>query len=217
MARSLSQTLTLTRHLSPKSSSSSSRLITLRAQSNLPFHNDQTDPATDSSATVDPLLRKLEDAIHRIIVRKSAPDWLPFVPGASYWVPPPRSRSHGLAQLVEKLANPLTEEESMSMTTVRGWPSSSYFIQGLFFFYYWILVKIGSFSFNFGRNSSIIGCICTIWSFGSGCESVCFFLPKKIYLFFNEEIKVHLGVGFIWFSWNWWKYSSVLLAWHCDK
>ncbi|KAK9923989.1 hypothetical protein M0R45_032380 [Rubus argutus] len=130
MARSLSQTLTLTRHLSPKSSSSSSRLITLRAQSNLPFHNDQTDPATDSSATVDPLLRKLEDAIHRIIVRKSAPDWLPFVPGASYWVPPPRSRSHGLAQLVEKLANPLTEEESMSMTTVRGWPSSSYFIQG---------------------------------------------------------------------------------------
>lgn len=65
-------------------------------------------------------------------------------------------------------------------------------------------VKIGSFSFNFGRNGLIIGFICTIWSLGSGCESVCFFLPKKIY-FFNEEIKVHLGVGFIWFSWNWWK------------
>ncbi|XP_062026265.1 uncharacterized protein LOC133742592 [Rosa rugosa] len=125
MARSLSQTLTLTRHLSPKTSSS---FITLRAQSNLPFHYDQSDPAAADS--VDPLLRKLEDAIHRIIVRKSAPDWLPFVPGASYWVPPPRSRSHGLAQLVEKLANPLTEEESMSMTTVRGWPSSAYFIQG---------------------------------------------------------------------------------------
>ncbi|XP_004303817.1 PREDICTED: uncharacterized protein LOC101314195 [Fragaria vesca subsp. vesca] len=132
MARSLSQTLTLTRHLSPKtSSSSSSRFITLRAQSNLPFHHDQTEPSpADSSPAVDPLLRKLEDAIHRIIVRKSAPDWLPFAPGASYWVPPPRSRSHGLAQLVEKLANPLTEEESMSMTTVRGWPSSAYFIHG---------------------------------------------------------------------------------------
>ncbi|KAM5579868.1 hypothetical protein ABKV19_009559 [Rosa sericea] len=126
MARSLSQTLTLTRHLSPKTSSS---FITLRAQSNLPFHCDQSDPAA-AADSVDPLLRKLEDAIHRIIVRKSAPDWLPFVPGASYWVPPPRSRSHGLAQLVEKLANPLTEEESMSMTTVRGWPSSNYFIQG---------------------------------------------------------------------------------------
>ncbi|XP_050382043.1 uncharacterized protein LOC126798984 [Argentina anserina] len=133
MARSLSQTLTLTRrHLTPKTpSSSSSRFIALRAQSSLPFHHDQTDPAaSDSSPAVDPLLRKLEDAIHLIIVRKSAPDWLPFVPGASYWVPPPRSRSHGLAQLVEKLANPLTEEESMSTTTVRGWPSSAYFTQG---------------------------------------------------------------------------------------
>ncbi|CAN6571023.1 hypothetical protein ACFX13_025328 [Malus domestica] len=130
MARSsISQTLTLTRHLSPKSSPSSSRLITLRAQSTLPFHHD---PPTDSSADSpsDPLLRKLEDAIHRIIVRRSAPDWLPFLPGASYWVPPPRSRSHGLAQLVDKLANPLSEEETMSMSTVRGWPSSAYFIEG---------------------------------------------------------------------------------------
>jgi len=30
-------------------------------------------------------LRKLEDALHSIIVRQSAPDWLPFVPGSSYW------------------------------------------------------------------------------------------------------------------------------------
>ncbi|CAN6573777.1 unnamed protein product [Malus baccata var. baccata] len=130
MARSISQTLTLARHLSSKSSPpSSSRLINLRAQSTLPFHHD---PPTDSSADSpsDPLLCKLEDAIHRIIVRRSAPDWLPFLPGASYWVPPPRSRSHGLAQLVDKLANPLSEEETMSMTTVRGWPSSAYFIEG---------------------------------------------------------------------------------------
>ncbi|PON53164.1 hypothetical protein TorRG33x02_205670 [Trema orientale] len=133
MARSLSQTLTLTRHLSPKSPqpSSSSILLTLRTQSNLPssHHNDLTD-LTDASASNDPLLRKLEDAIHRIIVRRSAPDWLPFLPGSSYWVPPPRSRNYGLTQLVEKLANPLTEEESMSTTTVRGWPSSDYFVQG---------------------------------------------------------------------------------------
>ncbi|CAL9009441.1 unnamed protein product [Prunus brigantina] len=145
MARSISQTLTLTRHLSSKSSpSSSSRLITLRAQSNLPFHHDPTtDSSTDSPS--DPLLRKLEDAIHRIMVRRSAPDWLPFLPGTSYWVPPPRSRSTGLAQLVDKLANPLTEEETMSMTTIRGWPSSAYFIEGLIEFLdhvYWILFKI---------------------------------------------------------------------------
>ena len=136
MARSLSQTLTLTRHFSAKSPqpSSSSILLTLRTQSNLPSRNsnDLTD-LTDASASSDPLLRKLEDAIHRIIVRRSAPDWLPFLPGSSYWVPPPRSRNYGLTQLVEKLANPLTEEESMSTTTVRGWPSSEYFMQGLAF------------------------------------------------------------------------------------
>ncbi|XP_062109921.1 uncharacterized protein LOC133821791 [Humulus lupulus] len=133
MARSLSQTLTLTRHLSPKSPqpSCSSILLAHRTQSSLPSHtNDLADLTDAASSSSDPLLRKLEDAIHRIIVRRSAPDWLPFVPGSSYWVPPPLSRNYGLTQLVEKLANPLTEEESMSTTTVRGWPSSDYFIQG---------------------------------------------------------------------------------------
>jgi hypothetical protein len=81
------------------------------------------------------LLRKLEDAIHRIIVRRAAPDWLPFLPGSSYWVPSPRSTSGslGIAHLVEKLANPLSDEESLSTTTVRGWPSSDYFVKGTFF------------------------------------------------------------------------------------
>ncbi|KAF4357129.1 hypothetical protein F8388_002334 [Cannabis sativa] len=93
-------------------------------------NNDLTDINDSSSSSSDPLLTKLEDDIHCIIVRRSAPDWLPFRRGSSYWVPPPRSRKCGLTQLVEKLANPLTEEESMSTTTVRGWPSSDYFIQG---------------------------------------------------------------------------------------
>ncbi|EXB82935.1 hypothetical protein L484_003796 [Morus notabilis] len=138
MARSLSQTLTLSRHhLSPKfpQPSSSSLLLSLRTQSNLPSSHggggDLADLSDASSSSSDPLLRKLEDAIHRIIVRRSAPDWLPFLPGASYWVPPPRSRNYGLNHLVEKLANPLTQEESMSTTTVRGWPSSDYFIHGV--------------------------------------------------------------------------------------
>ncbi|PPS03621.1 hypothetical protein GOBAR_AA17043 [Gossypium barbadense] len=42
--------------------------------------------------------------------------------------PHPTSQSYGLAQIVEKLANRLTPEESLS-TTVRGWPSSEYFIK----------------------------------------------------------------------------------------
>ncbi|XWS16615.1 hypothetical protein CRYUN_Cryun34aG0105200 [Craigia yunnanensis] len=129
MARSLSQTII---KLSPitKPRPSSSHLFSLRTQSNQPNHSDLSDPSTDSSSSSDPLLRKLEDAIHQIIVRRSAPDWLPFLPGSSYWVPPSTAQSVGLAQLVEKLANPLTPEESMSATTVRGWPSSNYFIEG---------------------------------------------------------------------------------------
>ncbi|KAK8514287.1 hypothetical protein V6N13_063184 [Hibiscus sabdariffa] len=119
MARSLSQSIL---KLSPiaKPRPSPSRLLSLRTQSNQPSPSDSSDP----------LLRKLEDAIQRIIVRRSAPDWLPFIPGSSYWVPPSTARSYGLAQLVEKLANPLTPDESMSTTTARGWPSSDYFIQG---------------------------------------------------------------------------------------
>ncbi|PSR85205.1 Cadherin-4 like [Actinidia chinensis var. chinensis] len=74
-------------------------------------------------------LRKLEDVIHSIIVRRSAPDWLPFIPGSSYWVPP-RRRPSGIVELVGKLTNPLSDEENMSFTSERGWPSSAYFIEG---------------------------------------------------------------------------------------
>ncbi|KAK5791905.1 hypothetical protein PVK06_033018 [Gossypium arboreum] len=129
MARSLCQTVIKLRPFT-KPCTSSSRLVSLRTQSSQPNHFDQSDASSESSS--DPLLRKLEDAIHRIIVRRSAPDWLPFLPGSSYWVPPPTSQSYGLAQIVEKLANPLTPEESLSTTTVRGWPSSEYFIKGNF-------------------------------------------------------------------------------------
>lgn len=74
-------------------------------------------------------LRKLEDAIHYIIVQRAAPDWLPFIPGSSYWVPPKR-RPYNLAELVGVLENRLTDEERLSLTTVRGWPSSQFFIDG---------------------------------------------------------------------------------------
>ncbi|VFQ83704.1 unnamed protein product [Cuscuta campestris] len=72
-------------------------------------------------------VQRIEDAIHRIIVLKSAPDWLPFVPGASYWVPPRRG-SYGIAKIVHKLSNSLSEEEVMSLTSDRGWPSSSFYV-----------------------------------------------------------------------------------------
>ncbi|XP_074570514.1 uncharacterized protein LOC141827163 [Curcuma longa] len=69
-----------------------------------------------------------EDAVHAISVRRAAPDWLHVVPGSSYWIPPPR-RVGGVVDLVRKLAYPLTEEDTMSLTTIRGWPSSAYFVE----------------------------------------------------------------------------------------
>ncbi|KAJ6831835.1 uncharacterized protein M6B38_346845 [Iris pallida] len=81
-------------------------------------------------------LRRLEDAIHGIVVRRSRPDWLPFVPGSSYWVPPMGRRAMGVIQLVGRMPMPsfgpppLSEDETMSLTSFRGWPSSAYFLDG---------------------------------------------------------------------------------------
>ncbi|KAI3455736.1 hypothetical protein Pfo_012399, partial [Paulownia fortunei] len=68
-------------------------------------------------------VQKIEDVIHSIIVKRSKPDWLPFVPGASYWAPP-RRNSYGVAEIVHKLGNALTDEEYLSLITLQGWPSS---------------------------------------------------------------------------------------------
>ncbi|KAJ8770593.1 hypothetical protein K2173_018084 [Erythroxylum novogranatense] len=127
MARSLSLSLSKA-YLTTTANIRSSAV--LRSLSTVPPNHDLAGDESSGTAT-DPLVRKLEDVIHRIMVRRSAPDWLPFLPGHSYWVPPPRSASGslGIAQLLEKLANPLSDEESLSTTTVRGWPSSDYFIK----------------------------------------------------------------------------------------
>ncbi|XP_052200145.1 uncharacterized protein LOC127806720 [Diospyros lotus] len=79
-------------------------------------------------------VRKLEEVIHNIIVRRSAPDWLPFLPGSSYWVPPRPRRgapSGGVVEVVGKyLTKPLSDEERRAFSSLRGWPSSAYFIEG---------------------------------------------------------------------------------------
>ncbi|XP_043714293.1 uncharacterized protein LOC122662655 [Telopea speciosissima] len=136
MARALSQTLirvsSSPSFLSTKNPSlaPSSRFLNHRNRSNGSEKAQLIEVDLDSDNEVEVLgMRRLEDAIHGIIVRRSAPDWLPFIPGSSYWVPP-RRRPSGLLELVGKLANPLTEEESLALTTVRGWPSSQYFVEG---------------------------------------------------------------------------------------
>jgi len=140
MARLLSQTLTrlsssaklpnpTTAHLSL-----SPRILTHRNRSNQSGKAQLVEVDLDSSSSSDREVevmgvKRLEDVIHSIIVRRSAPDWLPFIPGSSYWVPP-RRRAPGLVELVGKLTNPLSDEENMAFTTERGWPSSAYFIEG---------------------------------------------------------------------------------------
>ncbi|XP_020225446.1 uncharacterized protein LOC109807336 [Cajanus cajan] len=36
-------------------------------------------------------LKFFEEHAHGVMVKKSTPDWLPFRPGSSFWVPPPSS------------------------------------------------------------------------------------------------------------------------------
>jgi hypothetical protein len=167
MARILSQTLTLVqkraqslaqRALVPSSlllrraqSSRSGKnkgeliegeLIEIEIRSNLP-EEDQGNPASDLDADSEmrPALigiKRLQDAIQGVIVKRSAPDWLPFVPGASYWVPPLKKPIGpiGVMELVSGVANErgevvlMSEEESLSFTSVRGYPSSTYFLEG---------------------------------------------------------------------------------------
>ncbi|CAA3021814.1 Hypothetical predicted protein [Olea europaea subsp. europaea] len=107
---------------------------------------DQSSSQEAASEVISSGIKRLEEAIHRIVVRRSAPDWLPFLPGYSYWVPPPNSNGiirhpQGLIEVVENLATVgilnrgkpsdfLTEDETMSFSSARGWPSSTYFIKG---------------------------------------------------------------------------------------
>ncbi|WMV34936.1 hypothetical protein MTR67_028321 [Solanum verrucosum] len=128
MARSIAQALNLIRTTTVTASYTTRNAllrVASRSESTQADRSTGSDtPETEAEALA---VQRIEEAIHRIIVRRSAPDWLPFRPGASYWVPPRRS-SYGVADLVHKLANTLTEEEIMSLATFRGWPSSNFYL-----------------------------------------------------------------------------------------
>ncbi|KAM7476175.1 hypothetical protein LguiB_023418 [Lonicera macranthoides] len=153
MARSLSQILirnsTLATRYPPTTNTFplASRLLTQRNQSSnsdtifllddpntIESEHENSSSSSSSSRETLAAVQRIEDAIHRIVVIRSAPDWLPFRPGSSYWVPPrirssssSSSSSYGIADLMHRLSNSLTQEELMSLTTSRGWPSSSFY------------------------------------------------------------------------------------------
>ncbi|GAA0163908.1 hypothetical protein LIER_19666 [Lithospermum erythrorhizon] len=132
MANTISQTIIRTLKsnpnphllLSAKSSLSMPRLVAVRGYSVPPNINviDDNNNHADMEAMA---VRKIENAIHQIMVLKSVPDWLPFVPGGSYWIPPVK-RINGIHQILHTIANPLRDEEYLSLTNVRGWPSSGF-------------------------------------------------------------------------------------------
>ncbi|XP_066351797.1 uncharacterized protein [Miscanthus floridulus] len=112
MARLLTQTLTLARPASsPSTTAASASLRGLSTKVEI-IEIDLTEEDASSSAhgsspsspSVEAVgIRRLEEAIHGVMVRRAAPDWLPFVPGGSFWVPPLR-RPHGVAELVGRIA-----------------------------------------------------------------------------------------------------------------
>ncbi|QCE13470.1 hypothetical protein DEO72_LG11g463 [Vigna unguiculata] len=79
-------------------------------------------------AEYDVALKHFDDLIHRILVKKATPDWLPFVPGSSFWVPP-RPSPTNVVDLVHKLTREDDRpHDSPLLSTLRGWPSSNFFI-----------------------------------------------------------------------------------------
>ncbi|KAJ6372802.1 hypothetical protein OIU76_027181 [Salix suchowensis] len=93
---------------------------------NLSSPSLQSDGGNGSEDEEGFLVKKLEEILHRVMLQKSTPDWLPFRPGSSFWVPPILS----VNDLIHKFSGyKLSDEETLSLTTCRGWPSASYFIK----------------------------------------------------------------------------------------
>ncbi|GJZ17852.1 hypothetical protein Tco_0553975 [Tanacetum coccineum] len=137
MSRIISQTL-----ISKSSSSNSTQFQSIKR-----LYSNQSSPKPqiieiDLNESDEVLgIRKLEDAIHSIIVKQSAPDWLPFSPGSSYWVPP-RHHHHihhhpsniGLFGLLNKFGNVSSDDDGSSLGGKVGkakgsWPSVSFFVE----------------------------------------------------------------------------------------
>ncbi|XP_047147955.1 uncharacterized protein LOC124820328 [Vigna umbellata] len=76
----------------------------------------------------DVALKHFNGHIHKIIMKKATLDWLPFVPGFSFWVPP-RPSPTNVVDLVHKLTREDDRPHDFPLlSTLRGWPSSNFFI-----------------------------------------------------------------------------------------
>ncbi|XP_010087989.2 uncharacterized protein LOC21399889 [Morus notabilis] len=125
MAKLLSQTLTLRR---TQLSLNQLRRFRSTLSGNGRLTEIELSPSSSEGGESEALmLKKLDDIVHRFIVQRATPDWLPFLPGYSFWVPPRRG-SMKFADFVGKIADHLSDEESLSLCSDRGWPSSRFFV-----------------------------------------------------------------------------------------
>ncbi|CAM8923279.1 hypothetical protein QQ045_023253 [Rhodiola kirilowii] len=125
----------LRRSTAATSPSSASSSFVLLQRNYFSAKADSLEPNLDPPSKpeqLSPMLAVFEDMIHGMIVQRCEPEWLPFVPGSSFWVPP-RPKSGSFIKEIEKFSVvncALSDEETMALTTMRGWPSSEFFVHG---------------------------------------------------------------------------------------
>lgn len=95
-------------------------------------------PAADASAVA----RRLEEAIDSAMARMAEPEWAPFRPGTSYFVPPrPACVDLGILALIRHgggfMGSPAAPRRGLSVDEARavaagsrGYPCSTHFIDG---------------------------------------------------------------------------------------
>ncbi|WCJ42280.1 hypothetical protein M5689_023099 [Euphorbia peplus] len=88
----------------------------------------EIDLASCSGSTVDEEERMtmMEELVKRVVLRNSTPDWLPFLPGSSFWVPPVK-RCLNPADLERTLVQSITPQDFFPLNS-RGLPSYDYFV-----------------------------------------------------------------------------------------
>ncbi|OIV97410.1 hypothetical protein TanjilG_16171 [Lupinus angustifolius] len=124
MSRLISKKLFFRNATVSHSLSTTTTTLFLRHRSSKPPQNQLIE--VDLCGEHDVTLKLFDQLIQRILVKKSTPDWLPFVPGSSFWVPP-RTTPSNVVDLVQNLS----DEETLSLVTLQGCPSSKFFMQEL--------------------------------------------------------------------------------------
>lgn len=65
--------------------------------------------------------RVVEQVLHEFRIQKAAPDWLPFLPGGSFWVPPAEEEEEDRKSYIPSFDN-ATEGEVLALMMPMGWP-----------------------------------------------------------------------------------------------